>query len=230
MSTFDCKDFEQRIHEILDQRGSLQHDVPLAQHRAVCRDCQQQFDEFICLSALLRRKPQSVATGKSLPPQRIAANDSQRWQIVIAALLVLALFIGLRPAQRATARTLASLRVGESAWPPSLWPSSFLFPSAYEGPAASDVGAVAATGPATPQTIASQAQQILATIEGIPASLGELEPYCVYTASLTGVTTLTAPVSLTMDMLRRRWNQPPKPVSPIRSDRSEWMLRHLRQA
>ncbi len=231
MEALDCAEFETRIHEILDRRGSLDGDLDLAKHRAQCSECGRRYLEFVELTRLLGSSP--LATRAQRETTCVSGNraskhgglaDRQAWWASAAAAMLVALFVGLQFAdrwmanqpsvawswQQASHRSASGARFNRTeTWANRSHP--------FRGDPTYD----------DPQAIADQAQQWIDTLEGFPATLGELQPYCLYTASFTGVTTLTAPVSWTVDMLRRRWANPSKPESPIRSDRSEWMSRRF---
>jgi hypothetical protein len=233
MNPHDCAAFERRIHEVLDRRGALADDGWLQSHRCICSNCAELMDEYEQLTRLVRLPSREVRSStaprpRSRPRGRPLARPLATW---VSAGLILILLIGLSNAWRsapwssdALDRATVSHRSENERIRGRFYPST-----------AHAIGSVSSPGTGGNLTdgaasdIAVQAQQILATIEELPASLGDLEPYCMYTASLTGVTTLTAPVSFTVDILRRHWSNPRRPATPIRSDRFESFSRNIRQ-
>jgi hypothetical protein len=228
MDRIECREFEARIHQVLDERRSLLDDSALARHRAECPDCQSLLDEY---SRLLEMLPpadvlaaRADGLGMEFASPKIGSTAGVARRVVIrgnsrgtprlvgvalaAATLIMLLSLPMtqmRLGERHEAR-LATL------------PTPQLAPNALSSFAA---GAPRTQSgfllPPESQVLTQQAQQFFATIEGLPANLEGIEPYYLYTASITGVSTLTTSFNLTVDLLYRRLSAQPRSNAPAPS-------------
>ncbi len=154
-----------------------------------------------------------------LPASRYHRYGRVAWVLGFVAATVLLLALPLLDSQRGfePVRDVA-LR------PPQTSPSSIAIPwTACPGERADGLTPQQAIARDT-QALKEQAQQLLTTIEGIPSNLEGIETYCLCTASLSGVSTITSSVNLTVDILRRRWSTPAPsnapPAAPAPNDNS----------
>lgn len=177
----NCRQFEARIHDVLDERRELRGDHGLTVHRQQCSHCQRVFLEWERLASFFPNAEmgleEDLSEADSSPMPRFRPKSDRRRVMVglgIAAALV-ATLIPLLTRDRSVERTsladsgpvAAAPANTNFAWNPDLsWP------------------------------------QVLATIEEFPRHFDSLGPVYLCTAQMTGVSTLTSPLNLTMDLLR----------------------------
>lgn len=185
----NCQQIEQRIHELLDRRQSLESDAELTEHRVGCAECDQLANDFEMLAGHFASR--IIQSACSLNP------PSPNASIEVAA------------------------RRPESAWKRKrVWSFAAIAAtllavavSLIELPSTSTTDRVAVSNaPTMPPAPASPTDEVawpelLATIEELPRHWESLGPVYAYTAQMTGVSSLTSPLNLTMDWLKMQWSR-----------------------
>lgn len=195
----NCQQFESRIHALLDERQDLRGDMLLTAHQLRCPECQEKLLAFEAIenyfqsSSQSDRQPAPMAKVSWAPVKSVRASKrtshSRRWAFVAVAAALLAMVVPLIDLGSRDLRT----------------------PLAERGPVSqpTEINAMsAATEVPWPQ--------VLATIEDLPRRLEELGPVYIYTAQMTGVSSITSSLNLTVDLLRLQLGGlPPLPREPL---------------
>jgi hypothetical protein len=202
-----CRQFEQRLHHLLDHRQMLLSDRRLTAHAAQCRSCDRMLHSYLLLeqhfadmtaapivasAACQKPKPASVETG--------SWSDRRRWRAALAiAASIMALIISLL----ATDSMRDSRQVAQHEVDYNQSPNS---------------------GPAIHSLPANMGlEDLLATIEQLPEQLEQLGPVYQYTAHVTGVAPLTSSLNVTVDLLRQQIGNPPAPKKRLHRTQGTWL-------
>ena len=180
----NCRQFESRIHELLDERRGLLGDARLSEHRRECPACQSKLRQFELLEShfrtTLKLDPRAIgddwgrARGYAVPRE---PGFTDRRPIAFAAMAALLLAMAI-PVLILSSHT-PNATVAEHA--PISNPLIAELPD-LDGPV--------------------PWPQMLATIEDLPRRLEGLGPVYLCTAQMTGVSSLTSSFNLTVDLLR----------------------------
>ncbi len=181
----NCQQFESRIQQLLDERQGLLGDARLAEHQRHCPACQNKLRQFAILethfgslqsqvSARLSDVESTRSNEFAVPIKRTYAEGRRRlaFAAVAAALLAIAIPV-FNFSPNASHTPVAVIR------PISIAPAFTSSQLTGEVPW----------------------QQVLATIEDLPRRLESLGPVYLCTAQMTGVSSLTSSLNLTVDLL-----------------------------
>jgi hypothetical protein len=200
----NCQQFEQRIHEVLDENKRLGEDAALLTHSVACPSCRKSLSEFKLLESYFNAN-HSIVSRLAHRLSTCAALSSSRRSASMGWLTFGALAAGLL----ATIIPLSGVGSLQTAR------QSALVARKTEG-----------IQPSVAQPAEMSYSELLATIEALPGHFDEIAPVCNCTAQLAGVSPLTSSLSLTVDLLR--WQlQSAVPVVPSKDQtwrHREWQF------
>ncbi len=94
--SLDCSSFEDRIHQVLDDRLTLTGDELLMGHVAHCADCERIFNEYNSVDDSIKLLPAELAeilSQSDIPARKQTVSKGVAWAIALAATVVIAVNI-----------------------------------------------------------------------------------------------------------------------------------------
>lgn len=194
----NCHQFESRLNELMDERLTLRDDDSLNLHSQRCQSCRRKLHDFELLRSYFgENKGESRAVGvrqnlvdtSPASSDRFSWREEGRWLLAAVAAALLA----------ATMPLVLSKRVQAPL-------------SIAQVPLNAKTTLISTSDDSTSTELPWPT--VLSTLEALPKQLDNLGPVYFCTAHLTGVSSLTSSLSLTVDLLRTQFNNfgLPKPT------------------
>jgi hypothetical protein len=215
----DCSSFEDRIHQILDDRLTITGDELLMSHAAQCAECEKTLNDYDSVDDSIKLLPEEIAqilsqADAKLSERRHAYPSDTRglaWVTAVAALMFIAFNLLIGPTEPTPSPDLASRSFNEIAPTPSL---------AIATPSAASQTRKRVTLDTSPFSPNFSFAISLPTIPEVPTwdqiaeSLDPLEPVMTYSAKIPAISSVHCSLNATFNLIKKSFTKTPKKKNP----------------
>ncbi|MEM7782449.1 MAG: hypothetical protein AAF623_03780 [Planctomycetota bacterium] len=206
-----CSEFEDRIHGILDRRGSLSDDLQLHEHASQCESCESLLDAYGAIELFSEESRLNQSTRDQINHQHSQPILKRfTWGVSVTAAAVLLMcglqFLSPAPSSKRLSQLGINHGLAELDGSPELDLAEPLAATQPEGQP--ERRATRSTSPFSREfNLANQLPRI-PSWQQITDPLNHIEPVVYYSTELPGVRQISGPVNVTIEVIRQSLFQP----------------------
>ena len=207
----DCSSFEERIHQLLDDRLILTGDEMLMDHAAQCEPCQTLLNDYDSVddSIKLLATEIELVIGKQAMGPTVSAQTTSRlgWAVSLAAVFLLMVGMFQSETSNPKPERVVAVHSNSNLGVASNFRTSSV--KAHRSPQLKAKKRAPETSPFNPEfSLVSQIPKVptVPTWEDLSERFNQIEPVLTYSSALPGVGTAAGSVSVTIDLIKQSFS------------------------